>query len=65
LDPRISHPQHDETPEVTLGRTRALLARSRATLDAATKRLSHHDDEGRLFAPPASEPSSDTRPMYD
>ena len=63
LDPRISYPQRDETPEVTLYRTKELLARSRATLDAANRRLSHHQEEEGLLAPPGNEPLSETSQM--
>ena len=45
MDPDASTIQSDETPETTLDRTRHLLARSRMTLDAATRRLNRHDDE--------------------
>lgn len=61
LDPQISHPQRDERPEVTLDRTRELLARSRATLNAANKRLGHQGHEGQVLAPPGNEPLSETR----
>jgi hypothetical protein len=62
LDPRIPHPHRDESPEITLDRTKELLARSRATLDAANRRLSHHQEEERLQAPPGSEPPGEPRP---
>jgi len=60
LDPQISHPKHDERPEVTLDRTRELLARSRATLDAANKRLGHQEHEEPLLAPPGNEHPGET-----
>ena len=63
LDPRIPYPQRDESPEITLDRTKELLARSRATLDAANRRLSHHREEERLLAPPGSESPSELRQM--
>jgi len=45
VDPEAAAIQSDETPEVTLDRTRHLLARSRMTLDAVTRRLNRRDDE--------------------
>jgi hypothetical protein len=45
VDPESSAIQADESPETTLDRTRHLLARSRMTLDAATRRLNNRDDE--------------------
>jgi hypothetical protein len=39
----IAQNQVDETPQVTIERTKHLLARSRATLDVANERLSHHE----------------------
>jgi hypothetical protein len=37
--------QTDESPETTLDRTKHLLARSRRTLDDATRRLNRRDDD--------------------
>jgi hypothetical protein len=45
VDPDATTIQPDESPEVTLDRTRRLLARSRITLDAADRRLSPYDGE--------------------
>ena len=45
VDPDSSPIQSDESPETTLDRTRHLLARSRMTLDVATRRLNRYDDE--------------------
>ncbi len=45
MDPEAASIQANEPPEVTLDRTRHLLARSRMTLDAANRRLHRHDDE--------------------
>lgn len=52
MDPEAVAIQADESPETTLDRTRHLLARSRMTLDAATRRLNKRDDE-RESAPPS------------
>ena len=46
VDPDSNTVQPDESPEVTLNRTRHLLARARRTLDAADRRLGTHDDDG-------------------
>jgi hypothetical protein len=62
LNPQISRPQRDETPKVTLDRTRELLARSRATLDVANRQLGHRDHEAELIVPPGSDPPTD--PTY-
>ena len=61
LDPKSSQPQRDERPEETLDRTRELLARSRATLNAANKRLGHQEHEEQLLASPGNEPPNETR----
>ena len=37
--------QPNESPEITLDRTRRLLAQSRRTLDDAERRLGSHEDE--------------------
>ena len=43
VDPEIALNRVDETPQETIQRTRHLLARSRATLDAANERLGHYE----------------------
>ena len=46
VDHDIAASDPNERPEVTLDRTRQLLARSRETLDFASRRLNRsHDDE--------------------
>jgi hypothetical protein len=45
VDPDAASIHANETPEMTLDRTRHLLARSRQTLDAANKRLNKQDDQ--------------------
>ena len=45
MDAEAAGIQSDESPETTLDRTRHLLARSRKTLDAATRQLNKHEDE--------------------
>ena len=44
VDPEAASIHSDESPETTLERTRHLLARSRMTLDAATRQLNKRDD---------------------
>ena len=56
MDAEPANDQTAESPQVTLARTRKLLARSRATLDALAKRLAPH--EQLLEASPLA--SSDT-----
>lgn len=45
MDPESAAIHTDESPETTLDRTKHLLARSRQTLDAATRLLNKRDDE--------------------
>ena len=45
VDPESAAIHTDESPETTLDRTKHLLARSRQTLDAATRQLNKRDDE--------------------
>jgi hypothetical protein len=45
MDPDAPTIHSDETPEMTLDRTRHLIARSRMTLDAAARRLNRRTDE--------------------
>jgi hypothetical protein len=45
VDPDTATIQTDESPETTLDRTRHLIARSRQTLDLATRQLKKRVDE--------------------
>ena len=60
MDPKPNPIQPNETPKTTLDRTRQLLARSRLTLDAASRRLGAHDDEERPLRnePPQPQPEA-------
>ena len=56
MDPRPGDDQTDVTPEATLALTRELLARSRSTLDAMSRRLAGRDEpHERPAFPPAPE----------
>ena len=57
MDSELTTDQISETPEVTLNRTRELLVRSRATLDAATRRLQGYEDLAEAPGETATEPS--------
>jgi hypothetical protein len=45
VDPEASPIQPNEAPEITLDRTRQLIARSRLTLAAVERRLGSDEDE--------------------
>jgi hypothetical protein len=60
LDPQITRPHTGESPEVTLDRTKELLARSRATLNVANRQLGHQENLDGLLMSGADEPPMET-----
>jgi len=60
LDPQITRPHSDESPEVTLDRTKELLARSRATLNVANRQLGHQESSDGSPMPAADELPKET-----
>ena len=58
MDPEVVHGESIERPEVTLERTRELLARSRATLAIADRQLSQYDADALLTPSPSGSPTT-------